>query len=212
MRLVSLLLCVFPMVAVSQDLAFPKGSLGESFTVEGLVQGCTSEGEAQGCTFYADGWRWIAVQGGGTPDAVLDAMASLPVNAPATFHGDVLNMGDITMEVALGLVEPDGTDAEADLRAALQGDWVSTEDSMAVISVIGSEWSNVYDGQPIDQNVMSLGAVCADGAEGKATGIVLQMMGGAPEDQTCFDVMEISADHLTLMHLPRGNVLNYARP
>lgn len=212
MRLALALLCLAPTEVLSEALAFPKGSLGEAFTVAGLVQGCTTEGEVPGCSFYAEGWRWMALQGGGTPEAVLEAMARLPVNTPAVFHGDVLNQGDITMEVALGLVEPGGSDPEADLRAALQGDWVSTEDAMAAISVIGSEWSNIYDGQPIDQNVMSLGAICPDGAEGQAPGVVLQMMGGAPEDMTCFGVMEISADHLTLIHLPRGNILNYARP
>lgn len=212
MRLVSILLCLVPTVALSQELAFPKGSMGEPFTVEGLVQGCTTEGEVPGCTFYAEGWRWMAIQGSGTPDAVLDAMVGLPINTPAIFHGDVLNQGDITMEVALGLVEVGGSDPDADLRAALQGDWVSTDDPMAAISVIGSEWSNIYDGQFMDQNVMSLGAICPDGAEGQAPGIVLQMMGGAPEDMTCFGVMDISAANLTLMHLPRGNILNYARP
>jgi hypothetical protein len=212
MRLASILLCLLPTGAASQELAFAKGSLGEPFTVAGLVQGCTTEGEAPGCSFYAEGWRWMAIQGSGTPDAVLEAMASLPVNAPAVFHGDVLNQGDIIMEVALALVEPGGADADADLRAAVQGDWVSSDDPMAAISVVGSEWSNLYDGQLIDQNVMTLGATCPDASDGQSPGIVLQMMGGAPEDMTCFGVMDISAGNLTLLHLPRGNVLSYVRP
>lgn len=212
MRLVSAVLCVLPTVAMPQDLAFPKGSLGAPFSVDGLLQGCTSEGELPGCTFYADGARWIAAQGGGTPDEILAALAELPVNTPAVFHGDELNMGDITVEVALGAVDLSATDPNAELRTALQGDWVSVDDPLATLSVFGSEWFNLYDGQPMDQNLMTLGGTCPDGAAVDGGALVLQMFGGAPEDVTCFDVMDVSADTLTLLHLPRGNILTYARP
>lgn len=184
----------------------------EPFEVDGLVQGCTDEGERPGCIFYADGARWIVDQDGATPAAVLAAFAALPQNTPARFAGEILGMGDITVEVTLTAVDPTGLDPHADLRAGLQGDWVSVDDPLAAIRVDGSEWVNLYDGQEMDQNLMTLGAQCADGIKTDGPAITLQMFGGTPEDQTCLAVMDISASALTLIHLPRGNMLAYRRP
>lgn len=184
----------------------------EPFEVDGLVQGCTDEGEGAGCIFYANGARWIAVQGGATPAAVLAAFAALPQNTPVRFAGEILGMGDITVDVTLTAVEPTGLDPHADLRAGLQGDWVSVDDPLAAIRVDGSEWVNLYDGQEMDQNLMTLGAQCADGIDTDGPAIILQMFGGTPEDQTCLAVMDLSAKAMTLIHLPRGNMLAYRRP
>ena len=83
---------------------------------------------------------------------------------------------------------------------------------LAAIRVDGSEWVNLYDGQEMDQNLMTLGAQCAYGIKTDGPAITLQMFGGTPEDQTCLAVMDISASALTLIHLPRGKMLAYRRP
>ena len=67
------------------------------------------------------------------------AQAALPVNAPVMVTGDVVTMGDITVEAVLAGIAP-GQDAHATERAAMQGLWQGDDPGFEV-TVRGSTWS-----------------------------------------------------------------------
>lgn len=191
--------------------AFEPGTHGEPFTVLGLMQGCSAEGEVPGCTFYAEGWRWIAAADGVSNAAALAAMADLPVNAPVIVTGDMVSMGDITVDAAVSKIEPGEPDPWAGLRDAVQGDWVSAEDPKAALRVDGSEQTDIYDGEVLSVSVMTFADACP---EGEPIGPVFftQVMGGDPEDLFCYAVVEITPDRMELSYIGRGNTLVYRRP
>ena len=188
--------------------AFPPGTHGEPFTVPGLMQGCD---ETAGCTFYAEGWRWTAAPGGASNLDALAAMAELPVNAPVIVTGDMVSMGDITVEAAVSKVEPGEPDAYAGLRDAMQGDWVSTDDALAGLRVEGSEQTELYDGEVMGVSVMTFADACPEG-EPIGPVIVTQMMGGDPAESFCYAVVEVTPGRMDLSYVGRGNTLVYVRP
>lgn len=194
-----------------EGAGFAPGTHGEPFTVAALMQGCSDAGEAAGCTFYAEGWRWIAAAAGPSNPAALEAMARLPVNAPVIVTGDMLSMGDITVDAAVSRIEPGEPDAWSRLRDAAQGDWVSAEDPKAALRVDGSEQTDLYDGEVISVSVMTFADACP---EGEAIGpvVVTQVMGGSPEDVTCLAVVALTPDRMELSLVGRGNTLAYVRP
>ena len=191
--------------------SFAPGSHGEPFTVNALMQGCGASEELDGCTFYAEGVRWVVSRGAGSNEAALDAMAALPVNAPVLVTGDSLNFGDITVEAMVSKVEPDQPDPYAALRDAMQGEWVSTEDRDARLSVTGSEQQEIYAGEVMAVSVVTFADACPGGEKIGAV-FFTQQMGGDPEDLPCYAVVDLTPDRMELSYVGRGNTLSYIRP
>lgn len=211
-----LLLALFVLVtgaafAQTADVAaFEPGSHGEPFAVQGVMQGCGAD-EIDGCMFYAEGVRWAVTRGAGGNDAAIDAMAALPVNAPVFVTGDMVSMGDITVDAMLSKLEPGTPDAYAALRDAMQGDWVSVDDPLSKLVVLGSEETAVYDGEVLAVSVVSFSDACP-GGEPIGTVIFKQEMGGDPMDLPCFAVLDLTASRMELSYVGRGNTLAYVRP
>ncbi len=191
--------------------SFAPGSHGEPFTVNALMQGCGASEELDGCTFYAEGVRWVVSRGAGSNAAALDAMAALPVNAPVIVTGDSLNFGDITVEAMVSKVEPDQPDPYATLRDAMQGEWVSTEDPDARLSVTGSEQQEIYAGEVTAVSVVTFADACP-GGEKIGPVFFTQQMGGDLEDLPCYAVVGLTPDRMELSYVGRGNTLRYVRP
>lgn len=190
--------------------AFEPGSHGEPFAVQGVMQGC-AEAEIDGCMFYAEGARWAVTRGAGGNDAAIDAMATLPVNAPVFVTGDMVSMGDITVDAMVSKLEPGTPDAYAAFRDAMQGDWVSADDPQSMLSVAGSEETEVYGGERLITSVVSFADACP-GGEPIGTVIFKQEMGGDPMNLPCFAVIDLTADRMELSYVGRGNTLTYLRP
>ena len=206
-----LLLCLTALPAVAQERAFAPGTYGEPFSVAALVDGCSFEGEGAGCTLIAEGLRWMAWADGPTPPELMAQLAALPVNAPVMVTGDVVSMGDITVEAALAGIAP-GQDAHAAERAAMQGLWQGDDPGFEV-TVRGSTWSEAYMGDVLGDHLLTLGEGCAlEGVEPEGLAISLQVLGGDPSEQTCFAVTSIAAARMELLHLPRGNPVVFVRP
>lgn len=206
-----LLLCLSALPALAQERAFPPGTHGEPFTVAALVDGCSAEGEGAGCTLIADGVRWVAWADGATPPEVMAQLAALPVNAPVMVTGDVVTMGDITVEVVLAGIAP-GQDAHATERAAMQGLWQGDDPGFEV-TVRGSTWSESYAGDAMGDHLLTLAEGCAlEGVAVEGLAINLQLLGGDPSDQTCFAVTSITSERMELLHLPRGTPVLFVRP
>ena len=208
-------LALLPLIAVAlpafaQDRAFPPGTYGEPFTVEALVDGCSAEAEGAGCTLIAEGVRWVAWADGATPPGVMAELAALPVNAPVIVTGDMVSMGDITVEAVLAGLAP-GQDAHATERALMQGAWQG-DDPGFVLTVRGSTWSETYAGDVMGDHLLTLAEGCGlEGVETEGLAIRLQLLGGDPSEQTCFAVTALTAQRMELLHLPRGNPVTFTR-
>ena len=195
----------------SPALAFDPGTYGEPFEVTGLMQGCGASEELNGCSFYAEGARWMVARGAGTDDAVLDAMAALPVNAPVVVTGDMISMGDITVEAAVSTVTPGTPDAYAALRDAMQGDWVSQDDASSALKITGSEQQEIYAGEALSLSVVTFAEACPEG-EPMGTVFYTHEMGADPADFYCYAVVDLTPERMELSYFGRGNTLVYIRP
>ena len=195
----------------ASEAAFAPGTHGDPFTVAALMQGCSAEGEGVGCTFYAEGWRWIVADDGVSNPAALAEMAALPVNAPLVVTGDMMGMGDITVEAAVSKIEPGEPDPWADLRDAMQGEWLSEDDPKAALRIEGSEQTDLYDGEAMSVSVMTFADTCPDGAPIGPV-VLTQVMGAAPDDWACLAVVGVTPDRMELSLVGRGNTLVYRRP
>lgn len=191
--------------------AFAPGTHGEPFTVAALLQGCSAEGDTTSCAFYAEGWLWIASDDGiSNADALAD-LSGLWVNAPVIVTGDMVSMGDITVEAALSKVEPGEPDQWAGLREAAQGDWISADDPRAALRIEGSEQTDLYDGEVMSVSVMTFADACP-GGDPIGPVFFTRMMGADPEDLFCYAVVDIAPDRMELSYVGRGNTLVWLRP
>lgn len=191
--------------------SFEPGQQGEPFTVTALMQGCGETEELNGCTFYAEGARWIAARGAGSNEAALDAMAAMPVNTAVIVSGDMLSFGDITAEALISRIELTEPDAYADMRAAMQGKWVSQDDPQSTLEFIGSEVTDGYGGETMAVSVVTYADACP-GGEPIGPVMFKQEMGGDPMDLPCFALVDITPDRIELSYVGRGNTLVYVRP
>jgi hypothetical protein len=218
MKFVALVAVVMTATAAQAEVAIPEaamqatfeqGKLGEPFTVEALLQGCSTGDELDGCMFYAEGWRWTVARGAGSNAAALEAMAALPVNTPLIVSGDMISQGDITVEAAVAKIEP-RIDAFAANRALMQGKWVSKDDALASLEVVGSEQTDSYDGQVVATSVVTFAESCP-GGEPLGAVFFTQEMGGDPMDLPCYVILDLTADRMELSYVGRGNTLVYIR-
>jgi hypothetical protein len=222
------LVCL-PLAAVAQDIPtveaaavpfFEPGTFGEPFADTGLAQGCLAEGAALVCTITSRGVNLI-VQGDLSGADALALLQDLPVNTPVAFSGDILGLGDITAEFALSTLEIGDPDPYAQLRADLQGDWVSVDDPDYALTFDGTQRIDSYGGEVQGVYLTSLQDQCPevggrdpDGPDGTGPVLLAELMGGDPmTDLYCYAVL--AADGLALeMSLIGGNgtTLSFVRP
>jgi len=88
-----------------------------------------------------------------------------------------------------------------DVRIQLQGRWVSTEDELSSIVFSGDVKKDFYD----NEEMHSISYVLKEAMDGP------QIVTGEGDGKETYAVMELSADELQLLHLPRGNTLKFKR-
>ncbi|NBZ89941.1 DUF1036 domain-containing protein [Stagnihabitans tardus] len=191
--------------------AFTPGQLGEPFTQSALLQGCSPDEMGPACLLYAEGWRYVLRPNGVTPAEILDTLALLPLNTPVQITGEIVSQGDVTAEVNLSQIEPGPPDDWAGLRAAIRGAWVSLDDPQAHMIIAGSEVTDRYGAEVLGSSILTLDSVCADGAPTDDGALNIRDPAYPDEPGTCLGLMSVTADTLTLMNLPRGNILSYRR-
>ncbi len=188
------------------------GTYGEAFAERALFQHCEIVDGVDFCAFHANGWKYYAYRGGPTPDALLDALESLPTNTPVVIAGDLILLGDITVEMALRQVSADRQgDPYAPLRAKLQGRWVSLDDPLSEIEVMGSEMRNMYGGRFLGLDFLQIAPRCTE-APPDAGPVLLRV---EPEDHSaaplCYGISFRDDNTLELIYMGRGNMLRYQR-
>ena len=190
--------------------SFAPGTHGEPFTVNALTQGCETRDEGAFCFFVAEGFRWVATQGGPSNPAVLAQLTAMSVNTPLIVTGDVVSYGDITADVVISRIEPGTPDAWAGLRDGMQGLWVSVDDPLSVIDIYGSQQTSLYDGEIMEEALATWADACP-GGENIGPVMFTQLMGGDPMDVSCMAILEVTADRMDLSYVGRGNTLSYTR-
>ncbi len=205
MRLALLLCLAIPTLAHAQDAAL------EPFSDTGYVQSCTTDGELPGCMVVGYGIRYVAATDGATDPALLAQLLALPPNSRVDVVGNIISMGDITAEVVLTSVAA-APDAKLDaLMAGLQGDWQQT--AGAGLQVVGSEWTDIADGQPVNSYLMAVGLPCSDTIPQDKPSVALILMGGDPMDGAlCYVIDKIDEKSLTLISVPGREVTTLQRP
>ncbi|MCR8725823.1 DUF1036 domain-containing protein [Frigidibacter sp. ROC022] len=186
-----------------------EGANGPVFQLDGVFQGCeTADGRAY-CAFHAEGWKFFAYQGGPTPDAFLVQIENIPMGTPVTVAGDVVSEGDIFAEVALREVVAHAEDPFGDLRAAIQGDWMSSDDPLYRMTVYGSEAFEFYDGEQIGVRFLRIEAEC-DGSAG--AGPVLLTTELEQFETQCFLFQDGLPDRMILALAGQGGFVSFERP
>lgn len=188
---------------------FPRGSLGEPFTQSGIFTGCELIDGLDFCSFEIEGWRYHAYYGGGTADSILDDLQNWPMPLAVEIEGDMVNYGDITVEVALARVTEvfDG-DFFAEERRMLQGSWQSVDDPEAKFTIVGADVYDYYGGEFIGHQWMTLGGTCPDAPY---EGIGFTRTELETQESWCEHLGEVTADRLELIIPELGDVLTYRR-
>lgn len=179
--------------------AFEPGTNGEPLEDEGYFVGCTSGEEGgSGCEIHARGAIFLASSEGPSEPEAMNALAALPVGAPVSFTGDMIGMGDVTVDFALNTVAPNPDDPNAALVAALQGTWAKDG---ATVEIIGLEWDEIDTAS----YMISLATGCIDGPERGIPHLNLFQMGGDPFESICLEVVAEETDKITLRDVDSGD-------
>ena len=205
MRLALVFTLVGATAALAQDMT------PEPFRDIGYLQSCTLDGELPGCMIVGNGIRFVAATDGGTDPALMAQLQTLAANTRVEIAGDIISMGDITAEVVLKSVAL-APDAKLDaLMTGLQGDWQMV--AGGGMQIVGSEWTEIVNGQPQDSYLMSVGQACTDGPDLGGPSIALLLMGGDPmTGGLCYAIDGIDEKSLTLTSKPDGAALKFQRP
>lgn len=192
-----------------QDPDLPAG--GEGFALAALFQGCSpSEPDAgEGCVFYAGGRRFAVPDDGRTAEPVLSFLRGLDPAAAIHVRGSVVaTKGETDTAVLRDAGARSATGAE-EMIQTLQGGWVSVDDPQDRFDLRGMERQGWYGNRSTGSDRLSVGDTC-DGADGPGPYLVSRDQESG--DETCYAIETLSAESLVLMHLPRGNLLEYQRP
>lgn len=197
----------------SPEPANRSGSLGEPFTVNGIFQGCESYDNQSNCSFHANGFKWYAFGGAGTPDDVMTALRTYNVGQLVTVSGDLISYGDITAEAAVYSVQSRNTSSEADnTMMGLQGWWRSLDDPSSTMEIVGAEVYDYYDGDGVLEQYIRYDDYCPV-AQGLAGPFIVMTVPENYNDPQCFIIAGWDAIVLQLAYVggPGGEFLNFER-
>ena len=188
-----------PLAPTEETLPFERGSLGEPYTVTGILQGCSEGDSGSYCAYHADGWKHFAYVGGGTPQSILDDLQRIGPGTAITFVGDMITFGDITAEVAIAKYEFAEKDKFADLREKMQGHWYSLDDDSAYLIIEGAEQKDIYDANLAGQYYLRWLDEC-DGSRGLGP-VLLAIDPEDRENPICHFIVSVDSEKLVLSYV-----------
>lgn len=205
------LLCTAAAAQMLVDTGIESGTYGEPFEGMALVQECIFEEEVPYCQLSSNGFGYWMNWGDPTPGYVLEAIGSLNVNDPVWIRADVVNMGDMSAEVAVLSVRHDpALDPFAEIRANLQGQWVFAADPAYTSYVSGTHVTEYVNGDFSSEYTMQLADSCeTSGGQGP----VLIAHIDPWSEQPCM-IIEAVTENKMIMQLAGGDgtLYKYVRP
>ncbi|MEP2530905.1 DUF1036 domain-containing protein [Shimia sp.] len=202
------------MGAIARDMlplrvAAEPGYYGEPYSQNGIFQGCKSGDSGAWCAFHAEGWKFYAYYGAGTPISLLDKLEFLPVGTPVSFAGDMMSYGDISAEVTLREVAYfPGYDRHQAKRIAMQGMWRNVDDPDSELYIEGSELLDIYGGERMGWLYLQIRERCDNGPD---IGPVLIQTEPENGESYCYVIEDASDDRLELLYLGDPTPLVYRR-
>ncbi|MDQ0315336.1 DUF1036 domain-containing protein [Amorphus orientalis] len=187
----------------------PPGTHGEPYTIAGLLGGCEGTDTTFWCDLYANGYRYRATTGGATPTATIERLMDVPVNTPMVWSGDMISYAGSLAEVTIRGAREEGDDPFADVRARLQGYWISTEDQAYTLLIAGALFEEYYDNVPTDSLVVEIAGTC-QGSRGAGPYLIAHPL-ARDDEPRCFEIVEATDDALTLFPLGTMGFLDFRR-
>jgi len=200
-----------PMTVSMEDLdtAIPAGNYGKGFETGALFQGCELHEGRDYCSFHAGDWKMRVFYRGPTPDRLMYALEELQINMPVLLKGDMVETnGNVAAIVVRGVVPTPGEDADAQLRAALQGDWVDQGDTRWEMTVLGSEVYYRQDGEYSTSRFFRLARECE---ASRGAGPVMVQINAENNRRTCYLIGKADGSRLELTDVRRGRTTIYRR-
>ena len=192
-----------PVAKPENALPFERGSLGEPYTVTGILQGCDTNEEGRSyCAYHSEGWKHYAYADGGTPASIMADLERIGPGTRIEFVGDMITYGDITTEVAIAKYDFANDDKFKWYREQMQGYWNSAEDDAYYIHIDGSEKKDFYDANLSSHEFLQWADTCATS---RGQGPVL--IATNPEDREnplCYFIVSIT-DYELVLNYTEGN-------
>lgn len=183
-------------LASAPALAFEPGTHGEPTEEEGYFVACNTGEGGSACEIHARGAVFMAYSEGPSEPDAMNALAGLAQGTAVKITGDMISMGDVTVDFALNSAEENPGDPLAALVMGLQGSW--TKDGQEV-TITGLEWLDADAAY-----LISLGSACADGADRGTTHLSLYQMGGDPFSSICLELVSQDASRVMLRDTATG--------
>lgn len=183
-------------LAAPAAFAFEPGTHGEPMEEEGYFVACNTGEGGSACEIHARGAVFMAYSEGPSEPEAMNALAVLPQGTSVIFTGDMISMGDVTVDLALNTVAENPGDPLGALVQGLQGTW--TQDGKEV-TITGLEWLDAEAAY-----LISLGTACADGVDRGTTHLSLYQMGGDPFTSICLELVSQDAANVLLRDVDTG--------
>jgi len=184
--------------------AFEPGTHGEPTEETGYFVACNAGEGGNACEIHARGAVFMAYGDGPSEPDALDALTELEQGTPVKFSGDMISMGDVTVDFALNAVEVNRDDDLGPLVQGMQGTWFKNGKE---ITITGLEWLE----PEVADYLISLGTACADGVERGTIHFNLYQMGGDPFSSICLKLMDATEAQVILKDTATGEEITLTR-
>jgi uncharacterized membrane protein len=185
------------------------GRHGEPYSADAIFQDCGHEDGLSYCAFHADGTKFYAYKGAGTPPSLMSAMEEIWPGVPVRVEGDLVELFDITAEVVLRSVARRAPGRNDRLLEQMQGGWYSADDPDWQFTVIGSERINSRAGVDEGVEFLSIADTCEEAPPG--VGPVLLTREPGMDDIFCLGIESVGPLDMELVNFGRGNFLRFRR-
>ena len=94
---------------------------------------------------------------------------------------------------------------------ALEGVWVSLDDSKSMLEIKGNDWTDKYVGEKSFSSKFAIGDSCLADKNAKTNpkGKYITVFDGS--DKFCYYIIDVSDTKLNLSYVGRGNTLSYKK-
>ena len=184
--------------------AFDPGTHGEPTDETGYFVACNTGETGDACEIHARGAVFMAYSDGPSEPEAMAALAELEQGTPVKFSGDMISMGDVTVDFALNTVEVNRDDDMGPLVQGLQGTWFKDGKE---VTITGLEWLE----PGVADYLISLGTGCSDGVERGTIHFSLYQMGGDPFSSICLKLMDATRAKVTFRDTATGEETTLTR-
>ncbi|WP_283427631.1 hypothetical protein [Shimia sagamensis] len=193
------------------DSGVESGTRGEPIEDVAMLHSCIFETEVPSCQLTSNGFTYYVSWNEPTPSYIVEAMGTLHVNAPLWLRADIVEMGDMSAELAVHAFRHDPSlDPYAEIRANLQGQWVFAADPAYTSTVWGDQVTEEINGDYSSEYTLQLADACE---KSNGQGPVMIAYIDPWSEPPCMIIEAVTADKM-IMQLAGGDgtLYKYVRP